>query len=243
LNDSIEHQQADIESLKDEINGYHAHYLKAGSGPPVILIHGGASDSRDWIDTMTILSSKFSFYAPDLIGYGQSERRENGYYVVEFADFLGGFIEKLKLDKPTLVGHSLGGRWCLDTAIKYPERVGKLVLIDTTGLGRMSLFGNALQLFFWILRKVTRQPQPYPNFLMKKGEKFERSYDEDLRRLEIPTLLVWKKRDPYLPVSIAKRAEKLIPNAKLELVEGYGHAPHKEGNNAFSEILAEFLES
>jgi pimeloyl-ACP methyl ester carboxylesterase len=105
----------------------------------------------------------------------------------------------------------------------------------------MSLFGNALQLFFWILRKVTRQPQPFPNFLLKKGEKFERSYDEDLRRLTIPTLLVWKKRDPYLPASIAKRAKKMIPNARLELVEGYGHAPHKKDGEAFNKILVEFL--
>ena len=207
----------------------------------MVLIHGGASDSRDWIETMTSLSSQFSLYAPDLIGYGHSEKLENGYYLTEFADFLGGFIEKLKLDRPALVGHSLGGRFCLDVAVKYPERVGKLVLIDTTGLGRMSLFGHALQLFFWGLRKATRQPQPYPNFLLKKGEKFDRSYDEDLRRLKVPTLIVWKQRDPYLPASIARKAGRLIPDSRLVLVEGYGHAPHKEDNNAFCEILAEFL--
>jgi len=230
-----------IESLKTEVNGYQAHYLKAGSGPPVVLIHGGASDSRDWIETMKELGGEHTFYALDMIGYGQSEKRERGYYLHEFGDFLTGFIEKLKLDRPALVGHSLGGRFCLDVAIKYPEKVRKLVLIDTTGLGKMSVYGNVLQLFFWGLRKVLRQPQPYPNFLMKKGEKFHRSYDEDLRRLTIPTLLVWKQYDPYLPASIARKAERLMPNAKLAVLEGYGHAPHQKDSKAFNKILADFL--
>ncbi|OGN96986.1 MAG: hypothetical protein A2Y89_04760 [Chloroflexi bacterium RBG_13_51_18] len=232
-----------IESLKAEINGYRAHYLKAGSGPPVVLVHGGASDSRDWTGTMTSLSHRFSFYAPDLIGYGQSEKREKGYYLDEFADFLAGFIEKLKLDRPTLVGHSLGGRFCLDVAIKHKEKVGKLVLVDTTGLGNMSPFGNALQMFFWGLRKALRQPQPYPNFLLKEGEKFHRSYDEDLRRLTIPTLLVWKKLDPYMPLSTARRAVKMIPGAKLAVLEGYGHAPHQKDSEAFNKILVNFLDN
>jgi len=233
--------RAGIESLEAEIKGYHAHYLKAGTGPAVVLIHGGASDARDWINTMTALGSRFTFYAPDLIGYGQSERRESGYYLSEFSDYLAGFIETLKLDRPALVGHSLGGRFCLDVAIKHQEKVSKLVLIDTTGLGNMSIFGNTLQMFFWGLRKVLRQPQPYPNFLMKQGEKFHRSYEEDLRHLTIPTLLVWKQYDPYLPASIARKAERLIPNAKLAVLEGYGHAPHQKDSKAFNRILLEFL--
>lgn len=208
----------------------------------MILVHGGASDARDWIDVMNSLGDRFSFYAPDMIGYGQSEKRESGYYLHEFGDFLAGFIEKLKLDRPALVGHSLGGRFCLDVAIKHPEKVSKLVLIDTTGLGKMSTFGNILQLFFWGMRKALRRPQPYPNFIMKPGENFHRSYDEDLRQLKIPTLLVWKKYDPYLPSSLAHKAKGLMPNAKIAMMEGYGHAPHQKDSDAFNKILVEFLE-
>jgi pimeloyl-ACP methyl ester carboxylesterase len=121
--------------------------------------------------------------------------------------------------------------------------VSKLVLIDTTGLGKMSTFGNVLQLFFWGLRKVLRRPQPYPNFLLKPGESFYRSYEEDLRQLTIPTLLVWKQYDPYLPSSLAHKAKRLMPNAKVALMEGYGHAPHQKDNEAFNKILIDFLEN
>jgi pimeloyl-ACP methyl ester carboxylesterase len=231
-----------IESHNIKINGKMAHYLKSGSGPPVVLIHGGASDSQDWIGTMNALGSRFSFYALDLLGYGQSERNESGYYLADFTEFLAGFIDKLNLEKPALAGHSLGGRFCLEVAIKQPQKVSKLVLIDTTGFGNMSALGNFLQLFFWVWRKVKRIKQPFPTFLMKPGEKFHRNYNrEELQGLKIPTLLVWKSRDLYLPVAIARRAVKKIPGAKLVEVEGVGHAPHKGDTEAFNKILSDFL--
>ncbi len=232
-----------IESLKINVNGWGAHYLKAGSGRPVVLIHGGASDAQDWISTMTALSDRFSFYALDLLGYGQSERNENGYFLSDYTDFLLGFIDTLKLEKPVLAGHSLGGRFCLDVAIKEPEKVSKLVLVDTTGLGSMSALGNFLQLFFWVYRKALRRPQPFPTFRMKPGEKFDHDYKEELRHLKVPTLIIWKSMDLYLPAAIGRRAVKLIPKGKLAIVNGIGHAPHKGNTAAFSKILADFLDN
>jgi pimeloyl-ACP methyl ester carboxylesterase len=232
-----------IESLKLEVRGQRTHYLKAGSGPPVVLIHGGASDSRDWIDTMTALSGRFTFYAPDVIGFGQSEKNESGYYLSDFREFLLGFIETLHLERPALVGHSLGARFCLDVAMKNRDKVSKLVLIDGSGMGNVSLFGTVLEIFFWALRKVLRQPQPYPRFLSKEGDEFHRPYGGDeLRSLNTPALLVWKSFDPYFPVSIARRAVKMIPGAKLAMLDGYGHAPHKKDNDTFNKILVDFLD-
>jgi len=232
-----------IESKKIKINGWQAHYLKAGSGPPVVLIHGGASDARDWTGTMNALGGRYSFYALDLLGYGESERNESGYYLADFTEFLAGFIDTLKLDKPALAGHSLGGRFCIEVAIKQPQKVSKLVLIDTTGFGNLSALGNFLQLFFWVWRKIKRQKQPFPTFLTKPGEKFYRNYNrEELQGLKIPTLLVWKSRDLYLPVGIARRAVKKIPGAKLAVVKGTGHAPHKGDTETFNKILSDFLD-
>ena len=63
-----------ITSSKLTVNGHHVHYLKAGKGPSVVLLHGGASDSRDWIETMNTLSDSYSLYAPDILGYGMSAK-------------------------------------------------------------------------------------------------------------------------------------------------------------------------
>lgn len=236
-------RQTGIEALKLNVNGLRTHYLKTGSGPPVVVVHGGASDSRDWLATMNALSYRYTLYAPDLIGFGQNDRNEEGYYLSDFSDFIRGFINTLQLEKPVLVGHSFGARVCLDVALQNQEQVRKLVLIDASGLGKITRFGSSLMTFFWALRKILRRPQPYPKFLVKEGDDYSQVSAAKLARLTAPTLLIWKRYDPYLPLSLARRAEKLIPGARLEVMPGYGHAPHKQNNAAFNRLLLDFLDS
>jgi pimeloyl-ACP methyl ester carboxylesterase len=209
----------------------------------VVLLHGGASDGRDWLATMTALADGFTLYAPDLIGFGQSQRRETGYFLSDFSDFVRDFATALGLDSYSLVGHSFGARVGLDTALENPERVRKLVLIDAAGLAKISRFGAALFTLFWAIRRLLRRPQPYPRFLVREGEDYNRVSAAALRSLATPTLLVWRRLDPYMPVSIARRAERLMPAARLAVFPGYGHAPHKEKTLEFCRLLREFLNS
>lgn len=234
---------AGIESLEITINGRRAHYLKAGAGPAVVLIHGGASDSRDWINTMAALSDRFSFYAPDLPGFGQTERDEQGYYLSDFSDFLVGFIDILQIQHPVLVGHSFGARVCLDVARLNQGKIRKLVLIDASGLGKMSPLGSVLFTGFWALRELLRKPQPFPRFLTKEGDNYNWVGSEALRSLQTPTLLIWKGFDPYMPLSLARQAQKLIPGARLAVIDGYGHAPNQQKDSGdFQRILLDFLD-
>ncbi|MCX7912542.1 MAG: alpha/beta fold hydrolase, partial [Dehalococcoidales bacterium] len=212
-------------NISVEITGHHirassrrAYYLKAGSGSPVVLVHGGASDSRDWIATMAFLADRFALYAPDLIGFGQSEKDEAGYYLSDFSDFLLGFIEALGLKRPALVGHSFGARVCLDAAIKQPAAVSRLVLTDAAGLGKISPLGSALFTANWKVRKLLNQPLPYPKFLTREGESYDYVDEDALRRLGVPTLIIWKRYDPYLPVSFGERAHRLIPGSRLVIL-------------------------
>lgn len=163
-------RQGIIESLRLKVGNDQAHYLKAGSGPSVVLIHGGASDSRDWVYTMAALSHRYSLYAPDLIGFGLSDRSKDGYYLSDFSEFIMGFMETLGLENPVLVGHSLGGRLCLEIALQHPEKVRKLVLVHASGLGKISRLGTVFFTAFWAIRQVLRRPQPYPKFLARDGE-------------------------------------------------------------------------
>jgi len=235
-------ERPNIEILKLNVNGYRTHYLKAGGGKPVVLVHGGASDSRDWFDTIDGLSPRYTLYAPDLPGFGQNERNEDGYYLSDFSNFLLEFIDTLQLEKPALVGHSFGARVCLDVARLHQEQVRKLTLIDASGLGKISTLGNALFTIFWALRKLFRRPQPFPRFLAKEGEDYSWAGSETLQNLRMPTLLVWKRRDLYLPISIARQAAKLIPDSRLEILPGFGHAPHQQNSAAFNRLLLDFLD-
>lgn len=230
-----------MESLWLNVDGRRSHYLKTGGGPPVILLHGGASDCRDWLPTMETLAGRFTLYAPDLPGFGESDRDEKGYYLGDFTDFLLGFIEALKIEKPALVGHSFGGRVCLDAALKDQDRISRLVLADSSGLAKISWLGNALFAGFSGLRSMLGKRQPFPKFLAKEGEDYNRVADNVLRGLKVPTLIVWKRHDLYLPAAIGRRAAKLIPGAKLVVLPGFGHAPNKQDREAFNKLLVEFI--
>jgi pimeloyl-ACP methyl ester carboxylesterase len=239
---TIDNIQAGIESLQTSIDGYRAHYFKAGVGPPVVLLHGGASDSRDWLPTMTALESRYTLFAPDLLGFGRNERSREGYYFSEFGRFILGFMEALGLERPTLAGHSFGGQICLDVALQHPEKINKLILADAAGLGRVSKFGTVLLTGFWIFRKIFRVEQPYPKFLVREGENPSGIYVDELPNLKVPTLIIWKSHDLYYPASIAQKAAELIPRASLVIIPGYGHAPHGRTRDTFHKHLLEFLD-
>lgn len=230
-----------IESGWLEVNGHRTYYQKAGTGPPVLLIHGGASDSRDWVGCIPALSPHFTVYAPDLIGFGRSDRTGEGYHLSDFSEFILGFITTLGLELPALVGHSFGARVCLEVALRHPEKVRQLVLVDAAGLGKVSLFGNFTLTAFWGMRKLLRRPQPHPEFLYNEGEDPNWLCVDELPDVRTPTLLVWKCLDLYLPLSIARRAARLIPGARLAVLPGYGHAPHLQNKAAFNRVLLEFL--
>ena len=231
-----------IESLNTKVGVNQAYYLKAGDGLPVLLLHGGASDSRDWIRTITALSDSYSCYAPDLLGYGLSDRANNGYYISDFVEFVTGFIEALGSGPQFLVGHSLGGRVCLEISLKYPEMVRKLVLINTMGFGKISRLGGFLSTSAWAMRKVAGRSQPYPELLTKDGEEPGWICHEELPRLNVPTLIVWRRYDPYFPVALAHNALELIPGARLVVLPGYGHAPHIQKRSSFNRVLRDFLD-
>ncbi len=233
-----------IESRETEVNGRRIHYLTAGQGKPVVLIHGGASSAQEWRRTMAACGDRFCFYAPDLPGFGESARDPKGYYLNDFPDFLLGFIELLKLERPALAGHSLGARICLDAAGRPGNNISQLVLIDGSGLGKMTPFGLALFNFFKWLRNVQKKPQPFPTFLAREGDNWDDVGDETLKNIKVPTLLVWKGFDPYIPLAYARRAAGLIPQARLEVFPGYGHAPHQQKDNRpFNRLLRDFLEN
>jgi pimeloyl-ACP methyl ester carboxylesterase len=231
-----------IESLDLKIGERKAHYLKAGSGSPVVLLHGGASDSNDWTETMPVLSQSYSLYAPDMLGYGLTDRDKPGYYLSEFVDFTFDLIQKLGLDSTALVGHSLGGRVCLEIALQHPEKVRRLVLIDTVGFARLARWGTFLGAAAWAIREALGRRQPYPRFLIKDGEDKDWRCLDKLTTLKVPTLVIWSSRDPYYPLKEAIRAKHLIPEVRFEIFPGYGHAPHAKQRAYFNNLLLSYLD-
>ena len=192
---------------------------------------------------MTALSQSYTLYAPDMLGYGLSDRDKTSYYLSEFVDFTLGFIQALGLDSAALalVGHSIGGRVCLEIALQHPEKVRRLVLIDTVGFARLARWGTFLGAAAWAIREALGRQQPYPRFLKKDGEDKDWRCLDRLTTLKVPTLVIWNSRDPYYPLREAIQAKQLIPEVRFEIFPGYGHAPHVKNRDYFNNLLLSYL--
>ena len=127
-------QAAAPDSKHVEIYGQKIYYFEAGSsGPPVILLHGLGGDATNWAQTILALASKYHVYAPDQIGFGQSDKPIVNYRVATLVEFLDQFYQKLGIEKAILVGHSFGGWTAAAFAIAHPQKVDKLVLVSAAG--------------------------------------------------------------------------------------------------------------
>jgi pimeloyl-ACP methyl ester carboxylesterase len=119
-------------------NGIRTNYLEAGDGPPVVLVHGsgpGVTAYANWRLTIPALADRFHCFAPDLVGFGYTERSTDLTYGVQtWADQVVGFLDAMGLEKASLVGNSLGGSIALRVAARHPERVDRLALMGSVGV-------------------------------------------------------------------------------------------------------------
>ena len=118
------------------IHGYRRAFRIAGEGPPLLLIHGIGDSSRTWEQIIPLLAREHLVIAPDLLGHGGSDKPRADYSVAAYANGMRDLLAVLDIDKVTLVGHSLGGGVAMQFAYQYPERVERLALVSSGGLGR-----------------------------------------------------------------------------------------------------------
>jgi len=125
-----------ISSKWVEVKGLRIHYLTAGTGAPVFLLHGGGTDSASlsWRLTIEPLADYFRVFAPDWPGYGESDKPAIQYTIDYYISFLSDFMQTLGIVDASLVGISMGGGIALGFAPQSPQRVSRLVLVDSYGL-------------------------------------------------------------------------------------------------------------
>jgi pimeloyl-ACP methyl ester carboxylesterase len=113
--------------------GFKLHYLEAGRGAPVVLLHGLGGDGSRWTPNIEPLAKDFHVFALDQIGFGESDKPLANYHTGMLAEFLVGFLKTAGVPKASLVGNSMGAGVALYTAVHYPEMVDRIVLADGGG--------------------------------------------------------------------------------------------------------------
>jgi len=126
---------ADFEAWEVDLHGHRVIYRAAGSGPPVVLIHGMVNSSRHWRDVALRLAGRYTVIAPDLIGHGDSATPRGDYSLGAHAAAIRDLLVSIGVGPATIVGHSLGGGVAMQYFWQFPERVERLALISAGGLG------------------------------------------------------------------------------------------------------------
>jgi pimeloyl-ACP methyl ester carboxylesterase len=127
---------AQFDEWQIELHGRRVIYRVAGSGPPVVLIHGMLNSSSHWREVALNLAREHTVIAPDLIGHGDSAAPRGDYSLGAHAASIRDLLAAIGIDRATIVGHSLGGGVAMQFFYQFPQRVERLVLISSGGLGR-----------------------------------------------------------------------------------------------------------
>jgi pimeloyl-ACP methyl ester carboxylesterase len=125
----------DFEAWEVELHGHRVIYRAIGAGPPVVLIHGMVNSSRHWRDVALRLAERHRVIAPDLIGHGDSATPRGDYSLGAHAAAIRDLLTAIGVHGATVVGHSLGGGVAMQFFWQFPERVERLVLVSSGGLG------------------------------------------------------------------------------------------------------------
>ncbi|MFZ4726346.1 MAG: alpha/beta fold hydrolase [Paludibacter sp.] len=261
----VEQREVTIETIKTI-------YLLCGNGEPVIFLHGAGAGAVTWYPSIHTISKNFQVLALDIVGYGESDKPDAPYNRAYFSKWLKDFLKELKISKAHIVGLSQGGAIALQFAIDNPEMVDKLVLVDAAGLGAkvsfwpligmiwMNCFPSSMANRFnstYLLHKPTNRDPSHIGYsidvLKSKGGKkafkqgrgtaVSKIPEELLKQIENETLIIWGKDDKLFSVEYGEAAAKIIPNAKLRVIQDAGHLPLMDQPEIFNKILGDFLKS
>jgi pimeloyl-ACP methyl ester carboxylesterase len=266
-----------------QIAGMNIHFRDEGPKSdeyPIVLIHGTSASLHTWDGWVDQLKTQRRVIRFDLPAFGLTgPDPKNNYTIEHYAEVVIAVLDKLRVKKSVLAGNSLGGYIAWATAVLYPERVSKIILVDASGYPFKS---ESLPLAF----KLSKNPiasrllkNVLPKSLVKKSvenvygnpdlvtsELVDRYYDLALRKgnrnalkerfkqtvpgdlakkistINVPTLIIWGRKDKLIPIKLAMKFKKDIINSQLVIFDDLGHVPHEENPQATVAVVKQFLQ-
>ena len=199
-----------------EVNGINLYYEIHGAGRPLILLHGGLGSGEMFGPILPLLTERHRVVAVDLQGHGRTADIDRPIDVRLMADDIAALIDHLGLDRPDVVGYSLGGGVALHTAAKYPAKVRRLVaaaanirpdaIYPEMRAQQVQVSGAAADFMkdtpmYQLYQKVAPRPEDFPRLLDKIGASMSKDFDytEEVRSLQVPTLIVAADADMAPP--------------------------------------------
>jgi len=239
------------------VHGLRLHVLTSAQArtpdaPTVVLVHGVAVSSRYLVPLAEQLTGRARVYVPDLPGYGRSERPAGRDLTVpELADALVGWMDRVGLERPHLLGNSFGCQVIADLAARYPDRVGRIVLQgptfdpDARSAWRQVLRCLAVLPFERYSEGLVLLRDLWDLGLWRAVDMIRKGLDDrielKLGRVTAPTLVVCGTRDAIVPRRWAEEATRLLPNGRLVVMEGAAHTINYSQPARLAEVIWPFL--
>jgi pimeloyl-ACP methyl ester carboxylesterase len=257
------------QSLSATVAGIRMHYYALGpaDGPVVVLVHGLGGRAEDWRNLAPYFArAGYRVYLPDLPGYGQSARPADfSYSVRDEAGVVVGFFDALGLKQVDLGGWSMGGWIVQRVAAEHPDRVQRLIIIDSAGVYERPAWDT--RLFTPTTAEELNQldallmphPPRVPGFVARDILRHARrnawvihralasmltgrdSTDGLLPGLKMPVLIVWGAEDHITPLSQGERIHQLVPQSELDVIAGCGHLAPVQCAAQMAPTVVEFV--
>jgi pimeloyl-ACP methyl ester carboxylesterase len=248
------------------------HYEVYGRGKPVILLHGWLGSWGLWQETMEFLGRYYRTYALDFWGFGESGKKRDTYAVQDFVSLVNQFMEQLGIVRAPLVGHSMGGTVSLSVAVRFPDRVSKVVVVGSPIVGSslafpLKLAGHRpIAFLLFNMMGVFRLGMRVASPIICRDERFADMMDRDLSRttlesfllsiaslrrtdlrpmlgqIKVPVMGMYGDRDVIVHPKQWQPMQKGIAHAHIERFPLAGHFPMLEEPQNFSERLKAFLD-
>jgi 2-hydroxy-6-oxonona-2,4-dienedioate hydrolase len=220
---------------------------------PIILIHGLGVSNRYLIPTAERLATQRTIYAPDLPGFGESDKPQSALHIAEMSDALAEWMSALEIERAVLLANSIGCQIVVDLAARRFELVERMVLVSPTVDPRArSVFRQFLRLLLDVPREpLSLMPIVFTDYLKAGLGRMAKTFayamqdriEEKLPRVECPALVVRGARDPVVPQSWAEDVMRLLPRGRLAVIQGAAHAVNYNSPEKLASVVMDFLDS
>jgi pimeloyl-ACP methyl ester carboxylesterase len=248
-----------------EVNGVRTRVLVGGSGPDLVYWHG-ADACGQWFPHLAMLAEQFTVYAPEHPGWGGSDSADWMDTIQDYVLHHDALLNTLELERPVLVGHSLGGWMAADFAVTYPDRLAALVLVCAAGFpfdtepvpdffATLARGGPALAKMIFHKEEVAAtylSGQPTQEQILRQYRHltstarltwhlwFDEKLPRRLARVKSPTLVLWGEHERLFPLELGRKYAAAIPGASLTIFDDCGHMLPFESPGAFAEAVIAF---
>lgn len=247
------------------IKGIWIAYDESGKpeGKPVVILHGWGCNHTTVKSIARILESGMRVISVDLPGHGESEEPPKVWGTRDYSDAVWQLLHDLRVEKPSLIGHSFGGRTSIAMAVG--KDVEKIVLVDSAGITPRRTLKYYYKVYTYktfkkiltgifdeerarrILDKSRKGSADYQAASPRMRAVMSKCINEDLKSImpavNAPVLLIWGENDTATPLSDAKTMEKLIPDAGLVSFPGCGHYSFLDNPIGFQAVVREFFKN